>query len=532
MPIFARMPSRPADTDVYFEQSRPSFLLSRLAGALRRQSRVILGAFAVFLVALLILGAVAVLLAPAQRVVSLPFRVEFQGAERGLYPSGAKFSASEIVATPILKRVHEANGLGRFIPFGEFSESIFVVESNRALEALTREYSAKLSDNRLSAVDRERLEAEFSDKRATLSRNEYALTYASDSGDLSKTLVIKALTDVLSTWAEVAAEEKGVLEYQIPVLSVNVLRRDALTSPDAVVALDVLRTRIDSVLRNIDELEKAPGAIVLRAGPLNLSLSEVRLLLSDLMRFRVQPLLLLQLDRQNAGSDSATIHFLQSQLSYNRRQLDLAGSRVDALTTSLRMYSRRSEASPESEPERAAADAVTPQLSDDFLERLIQLTNQGQDIEYRQQVVDEIRDASLQLLPYQQEVEHYEELLRTIGASAAGGAPATDDVRQQMAAIVDDVAEAIQHLNAIYDRLSLNLNPSTILYTVTAPPETRIERPVSARELALWGVLAIILFTPIIIGGALIRDRLHEEEVELELASGEESSSGAAPDTA
>jgi hypothetical protein len=490
--------------------------LGRIARSLRQSWFVIavslLGAVLLFA----ILATLLLLRQPEQRIVTLPFRLEFQGAEKGEYPNGLRFSAAEIVATPILMRVYSANGVQRFISFKEFSESLFVVESNQALEQLSREYSAKLGDSRLSAVDRERLEGEFRQKRESLSRSEYALTWASDQTALPKTMITKSLNDTLVAWSEAAAKEKGVLKYQLPVVSGNVLRRDVLGSSDWVIALDVLRTRVDTIERNIARLEEVPGASVLRGGPENVSLEEIQLGLADIVRFRLEPLLL-QLRSSNATSNpQATVRFIESQLGYNQRQAEAARHRADALRNTLEMYTMQTEqprtSMPASPRPSGGGDTVMPQLGDSFLDRLIDLTNQRNDIEYRQELVDEIKDASLAVLPYEQEVAYYQQLLSQMRGIGSSTQDSNTAVRQEMNSILESVEHAIRDANAIYDLMSLNLNPSTVLYSVTSPPIARIERGLSLKRIALWGILVFLISIPVILGGVLLAARIREDE--------------------
>jgi hypothetical protein len=463
-----------------------------------------------------LLATVVLLRQPSQRTVTLPFRLEFQGAEKGEYPNGLRFSPAEIVATPILKRVHAANGLDRFVSLKEFSESIFVVESNAALEELQREYSAKLSETRMSAVDRERLEAEFRQKRETLSRNEYALTWGSDRVALPKTMVLKSLSDVLAAWADSAAREKGVLKYQVPVVSGNVLRGDVIGSNDWVVTLDVLRTRINAIERNIAELEKVPGATVIRGGPENVSLEEIRWALADIVRFRLEPLLL-ELRTVSAASDPrATVRFIESQLAYNERQAEAARNQADALRTALETYTPQTEQQRPASlaSARAGGDTLAPQLTESFLDRLIQLTSQRNDVEYRQDLVDEIKEASLAALPYEQEVAYYQRLLTQMRASGGSSSASDASIQAEMSSILEFVGQAIRDANAIYDLMSLNLNPSTVLYTVTHPSIARIERGMPLRRMALWGILVMLVAFPLVLVAVLLAARVREEQAE------------------
>jgi hypothetical protein len=490
--------------------------LGRIIRVLKRSWFVIALSLLAVIILFAILATLTVLRQPNQRMVTLPFRLEFQGAERSEYPNGLKFSSAEIVATPILMRVYQANGLQRFVSFKQFSDSLFVVESNQALDQLNREYSAKLADSRMSAVDRERLESEFRQKRESLSRNEYALTWASDQSALPKTMITKSLNDVLNAWAQAAAKEKGVLKYQLPVVSGNVLRRDVLGSTDWVIALDVLRTRVDTIERNIARLEEVPGASVLRGGPENVSLEEIQLGLADIVRFRLEPLLL-QLRSANATTNpQATVRFIESQLAYNRRQAEAARQRAEALRATLEMYTMQTEQRmtpmPASSRQGGGGDTLMPQLDNSFLDRLIDLTNQRNDIEYRQQLVDEIKEASLAVLPYEQEVAYYEQLLSQMRGIGSSSQTANVAIRQEMNSILESVEHAIRDANAIYDLMSLNLNPSTVLYSVTSPPIASIERGLPLKRLGLWGILVFLISIPLVVGGVLLAARIREDE--------------------
>src|SRR4051794_23410237 len=106
---------------------------------------------------------------PNERVGSLAFQLTFEGAERGEYPNGTKFSSAELVSTPVLSEVFKSNALQRYTTFSKFKDAMFVLQTNRDLELLSYEYTAKLSDSKLGPVDRARLEEEFRKKRESLS---------------------------------------------------------------------------------------------------------------------------------------------------------------------------------------------------------------------------------------------------------------------------------------------------------------------------------------------------------------------------
>ena len=56
-------------------------------------------------------------------------------------------------------------------------------------------------------------------------------------------LVNKVLDDTLATWARQAAERKGALLYEIPVLSKNILTREGTEREDTLIAVIVFERR-------------------------------------------------------------------------------------------------------------------------------------------------------------------------------------------------------------------------------------------------------------------------------------------------
>src|SRR4051794_34857392 len=90
---------------------------------------IILLSLAAVAVGYLIVALAIYIQTPSQRVTTMTFRLEFEGAERGEYPNGTKFSSAEIISTPVLLKTFNRNGLSQFTTFSKFARSVFVLES-------------------------------------------------------------------------------------------------------------------------------------------------------------------------------------------------------------------------------------------------------------------------------------------------------------------------------------------------------------------------------------------------------------------
>ena len=73
---------------------------------------------------------------------------------------------------------------------------------------------------------------------------------------------------------------------------------------------------------------------------------------------------------------------------------------------------------------------------------------------------------------------------------------------------------AVDQVNALYDELSThNLNPTTLLYTVTAPFTMRTERALSLRTAVLYGALVFMLSLFVVPLGCLVHSYFPREVV-------------------
>src|SRR5260221_7788480 len=258
-------------------EARSSLSISHLIQTLQHYRYVIGLAMAGVAVGCAILAIAVYLLAPFQRVKSQPFGLEFKGATVGESPNGVKFSAAEIASPPILLKVYRGNELAPFVPFDDFRRAILILQANAPLENLAADYQSQLADPRLTAVDRDRIRREWQARSDALDKNSYAIDYivTQKSGVVPATLVQKALLDVLSTWAAYVINEQHVVQYQLAVLTPEMMDERPAERTDYIRGLQALRSTIHRVLDNIRDLQEVPGAEVVRTKS-HLTLAEIQ----------------------------------------------------------------------------------------------------------------------------------------------------------------------------------------------------------------------------------------------------------------
>jgi hypothetical protein len=496
-------PSSASQTDAVF---------ARVLGTLRRYRKVIyflMGSAAALWAVILL---VVILFGPTRKTSWVSFRLVFEGAKAGRYPNGTKFSANEIVALPVLAEVHRSNNLEQFMSLGQFSRALFVAERNDELQRLMAEFDAKLSDIRLSSVDRERLEREYASRRAAIDNSDYALHFVRKPGAkaIPPTVVDKVLRDVLATWARQAESNKRVLDYPVKMLTES--SADTRIDPtEPAVSLLMARRRADVLLLNLDALENVPGAPMVRVGNPQKTLADIRLDLQDLIRFRLDPRIL-SLGQSGAVRDRrAVMSILEAQLAYDRAALQAGQSREAAVRSVLESYDGSTPEStvlPSGQREALSGQQqdVTPILAESFVERMMELTNRDKD-RFRQTLAQDMRQQIMSRIPAEGQVQFDQAAIQAMSTASAAYDPRAasalaEELRRDVAALRSLTATSLQ----IYEAASRQMSAATELVNATGPVVTRTERGVSTLRVMLYGLLFLMLALPAIIAACLLHE--------------------------
>lgn len=506
--------------DFHDDSDRP-FSVSHLVHTLRRYSSVIFISMLGVMVGYAIVAAATYTLAPAHRVTTVQFRLDFEGADRGEYPNGVKFSPTEVLSTPLVLRVYKNNGLEKYVSFTSFSRSLVVLESNLEMERVVRDYQARLSDPRLTSVERDRIQREYEARMLSVKKGQFALNYMrpSRTREIPEAVVRKALHDILREWTLFVTNEQHVLKYPLSMISPEIIAESPAEGHNPIVKIAMLRSKVLRVLTNIDALRHVPAAELMRTPRTNLSLTDIGIRLEDIIRFRLDPLMQ---RAAAAGLDdrAETIRFFETQISFDERRLEAQRSMTNATQQTLTIYTGQDAKADVQTVSGAASEDTRAQqgttggvvLNDTFIDRLVQLTSNMLDTEYRQRLAEQYRIASMRLGPLQEAAAYDRAMLDFLRSSSGSSDITPAEVNQQITTTRTEVRQLVQYVNDIYDLMSAKLNPTTELLTPLGVPSTKVNRAISIKRLALYGILTFLVALPVIIILCLLHNRVREEE--------------------
>lgn len=486
---------------VPLDDAQDEISLERIFATLWSYRKVIETGIAIAMGVYVVLALAGFMLLPRERLATVGFRLVFDGVDESKYPNKLNFATSDIISTPVLTEVFAKDDLARYMKtFETFKNSIFVRDANHDLELLDLEYSSRLSDQKLAPVDRARMEAEYKDKRKAMAAPYYTLNLRRNEWitTMPSSITEKTLKDTLATWALQADQRKGALKYNIPLYTRASVPLDLVEHEDFLIAADVLRSRTLGMLETVSQIMNLPGAAALRVGEEHLSLGEIRAGLNDTLRFRLQPLIA-TITQEGATTDAKRLRvYVENQLAQATERQAEAQRRVDTLRQSLATYigdktfATQGALAAQSSRPPSGEQNVIPQVSDSFLDRIMDLSRQGADMKYRQEMVQKIIDEGMTASAVGRDVPYYQDLLRRVpSASSSTGAT---EIRAATKVVYDQITKAIDQVNTFYAELSAqNLNAQSAMFTISEPFSDYSQRSLQPSAILMYGMLTFLL---------------------------------------
>jgi len=484
-------------------------------------------------IALLSLGATILIIAIAgfiflgqtkESVAKLQFKLDFQGVDKGEYPNGMKFSTSDILSMPVMNKVYEEDNLQQYMEFPDFRASLAVIQISDALRFLEYEYATRLSDKKLNVDQRTRLETEFLEKRKNALIPVYNLMWDQPMASVPPDQVAKTLNDILRAWAEYADRVKGANEYQISLVSRNILSKEDVEHEDYYIAMDMLRLTIKRIKEDIEKLEGIPGAKTLKIGKNRLSLSDLKYRMDDAENFKLNPLIGLIRQTGVTKNKEMAIGYLKNRIFELNLQNEEAVATINVYEGSLSKYVQKSvnivpAVGADSPPPTSSlkpgllgnVPAMIPQLGASFLTSVIDMALENSDAKFRQEITVKVIDVGIRKVSVDGELTYYKRLYEQItdpqngvmSNSFVGAASAR--VKGTMETVFNMLSQTIDEINTMYLELSkINLNPDSLLYNVTEPVVMATQRPLTPKKFLMYVILTWILAQGMIVFGVLI----------------------------
>jgi hypothetical protein len=425
---------------------------------------------------------------PTLRTLVLEFRPTFRGANEGRYPNELPFAGADVIAPSVLDAVYKRSALDQYCDQPTFRSGFFVEQQGAELRFLDAEYQARLSDPRLTSVERDRVQAEYRARRAALPVH-FRLVFAIPSAcsDIPEPLASKALYDALEEWAKQGEEQRGVLRLNVPLLTPGMLDVAAQGGAPQLVQADLLRTRLLKIAHNISRVEANGGAPLVRLPNTGVSFAEIRTKIEDLVQTRLEPLIV----SAGRSAGGAPLAWIDETLAAARRDQAAAEGRAEAYRTALREYSGQPQGQaiqPTQASRPGEVQTLAPQIDRTFIDRILEMSTQN--VAFRQRMTEEMVKADVGAMDSRARTAYYEHLASAVRSGGPIVMTGTD-LSAALTQLAQDGKALAQQFSDLYELFARNaLRIGGAMYLTDSPVQRMTYRPFTAR-----GFLAVTFVT-------------------------------------
>jgi hypothetical protein len=471
---------------------------------------IVLGALVTSLVVALIGAAYVRWRQGTLMVATLEFRPTFAGVAELKYPNQLPFSSTDITATSVVDAVYDSNNISSICDRDTFRAGFYVEQRSDQSVFLDLEYQARLSEPRITMVERKALQEEHATKRKSLPV-QYRLVYVTppSCSAMPQVVLKKAMVDVLNTWATESETKRGVMNHQIEVLTPATLDVKFVGPGGLLLRADLLRTALRRIVNNIEDVSELPGAELIRLGPEKVTFLEVQGKIVDLMESRLDPLVMTSGPSMIKQSSLWVTETIQAA---ERRKI-AAQSKAAAYKEALQDFSN---AQGPTGPSRAAsvaagagapsnAQAMMAQVDRTFIDRIVEMS--ASSAEYRQKLTDEMVEAQLQAVEEEERASYYKRLQETSRQQSGSDADA-EGLERSLNAIVTEGQALTRQFGALYEEFSkVALRSSGSMYVTEKPVWVETSQQMSTRSVLQFAALIFFVTVVLAFGFFVLRDR-------------------------
>ena len=445
-----------------------------------------------------------------QMVASLEFRPTFTGMADLQYPNKLPFSPNDITAGPIVDLVYDSNNISTVCDRETFRTGFFVEQRSDQSIFLDLEYQARLSEPRITTVERKLLQEEHAAKRKALPL-QYRLVFVTPPAcaGLPHVVLSKVMVDVLKTWASESETKRGVLNHQVEVLTPATLDVRAVGAGGLLLRADLLRTAIRRVIENIAEVSKLPGAVLIRLDPGRVTFLEVRGKLADLVGSRLDPLVMTS--GRSMVKESA--FWVNETVAAAVRKQEAAERKAAAFKEALQDFSNAQGMTVPGRAASVAAGAGTTgnstsmmtQVDRSFIDRIVEMS--AASAFYRQQLTDRMVEAELEAVAEEQRASYYRRLLQSAREPGSSDVDA-EAVNASLDEIVKEGKELTTQFGKLYDEFSrVALRSAGAMYVTEKPVTIETSQRFSSRSVLNLALATFVATLLLAFGFIVLRDR-------------------------
>ena len=210
----------------------------------------------------------------------------------------------------------------------------------------------------------------------------------------------------------------GVLNYETTIYSSAVVDIELVDQMDYLIAFEILLEKIRLLRGNITAIEELPNGRVIRDEESGLSAADLERAIFDMEQYQIKPLVTPIRNLGLAKNNEVVNLYFEDQVRELERSRELAEKKKQNLTDAYNTYVNNQIEADGTRPAVATQGNVIPQFGTEFLDRIVDLTNAGLDLQFRQDLTNKQVELSDQLSDVETEITRVSEIMAALRTSS------------------------------------------------------------------------------------------------------------------
>jgi hypothetical protein len=350
---------------------------------------------------------------------SIRIDLVFEGATDGEYPDGTAFSLSHIMSPVVLQEVFSQLELEEYVSSQDFYSALTVEPFTPERELILEKYQNVLNKRGLTRPEIEELEGQLKQELDISSKGGAEIKFVFLDGDIPLPMVERILDSIPRVWANYVTEKRGVLDVEAPIYSKSTIDYELFNSVDYLISAELLLDKIALLRENVDLIKDLPNGVKVKDPVSGLTVLDLERSIFDIERYRLRPMIS-PIKSLGIAKDRGSVSlYFQNEILELNRETSLLRSKINNTQIAYREYVRSSSGGSLQGEASENGSSFSPQLSSSFLEQLLEMSDTGKDIEFRQQLKKEQIELSNELAEKEMESKRMNEVIRSMDAGKA-----------------------------------------------------------------------------------------------------------------
>jgi hypothetical protein len=455
-----------------------------------------------------------------ETVFSKPLRLTFAGAHKQVFPSGAKFNYSDIVAPAVVQQAFDRNKLDNFgLNIADLQGGLTATPYAPTYPLIIERYNKLMADKKLTPDHIAELKKQLEKELEQATTGEVLISWRLSEQSIPKSVAEKVLNDIPAIWADQAIKEKGVFEINANLATANSLNAKLILNEEILVASDILTEKLSLLKINIEELSKFEGAQTITDPQTGMRLIDLNNAIDDLNNYGIRnftaPIHIYGL----TSTPELSSYYYMDKLNNLKIKLTSLQSQANAVKESLTSYNKNDQASSLINSNGNNSPALMTQLGSDMLDKLVSLSSDADREKYKQQLNTKWLAFTKDIAETQSKITATELIVKALEKTSSQSAKISAEHAKYLARAKAKLPEILQQITdyfAVSERIAKQLRAETVgikeqLYIPITHTIMENSESFDIKGMIISWLALLFLTSILVVPGFMIRNALREK---------------------